>query len=208
VIKSLRRRQPELTEQFHNVLIKIAGPDLETRVNSISSQLAKYTVQLFEQKADAPGSYKPIITKHPGNVPIVTRSELSNKSRGEVVICPSKVAGVEFLTKYNAWGFVNISKRRKPAYLAMYIGRPESSVLYFGEIDRITKPLQSKDELTQIQEKDKSTFVTGKRAVHLKQGTLMKLADPIPLKNNRMAPRGLRYTTLEKLIQSQYFEEL
>lgn len=38
--------------------------------------------------------------------------------------------------------------------------------------------------------------------------TLAKLKDPIPLKSKKTAPRGLRYTTLEKLIQAHNIGEL
>jgi len=46
------------------------------------------------------------------------------------------ISGVEFLKKYNAWGFVTINKR--VPYFALYVGKPESSVLYFGEVESIT----------------------------------------------------------------------
>ena len=208
VINSLRQRQPELIEEFHKVLIKLTGPELEKRVQGISSQLARQTVTLFEEKAEAPLRSMPEVSRSTRDIPTIARRDLSGKQPGEVVLCPSKADGVAFLKKYNAWGFVNISKHRNPEYLTMYIGRPESSVLYFGEIDSITKPLKSKDELIQIQEKDRETFETGKRVVHLKPDTLVKFSNPIPLKNKKMAPRGLRYITLEKLIHSTYVEEL
>ena len=51
-------------------------------------------------------------------------------------------------------------------------------------------------------------FEKGKRVVHLKPGTLVELKDPTPLKHPRKAPRGLRYTTLSKLIKAEYLEDL
>jgi hypothetical protein len=97
---------------------------------------------------------------------------------------------------------------RQVPYFALYVGNPESSVLYFGEVESITKPIASKEDIQKIEEKDIENFPSGKRAIHLKPGTLVKLTDPIPLKNKRIAPRGLRYTTLEKLMNSSYVEEL
>ena len=138
---------------------------------------------------------------------MITRNKLTMKSPGEVVLCPSRVEGVEFLKKYNAWGFVAMSRKHIP-YFALYVGRPESSVLYFGEIESITQPLKSKEDLKRIQEEDTETFETGKRVIHLKQGTLVKFKDPIPVKDKRSAPRGLRYTTLERLIQANHTGEL
>jgi len=100
-----------------------------------------------------------------------------------------------------------MGKRQIP-YFALYVGRPESSVLYFGEIESITQPLKSKEDLVRIQMQDTDTFETGKRVIHLKLGTLMKFRDPIPLKSRKSAPRGLRYTTLEKLTKANSIGEL
>jgi hypothetical protein len=64
------------------------------------------------------------------------------------------------------------------------------------------------DDLQKISQEDMSTFEKGKRVIHLKPRTLVELEDPIPLKNPRKAPRGLRYTTLSKLINAKYLEDL
>jgi len=140
-------------------------------------------------------------------VQLITRDKLAMKPPGDVVFFPSRIEGVEFLKKYNAWGFVTIG-RRQIQYFALYVGRPESSVLYFGEIESITQPLRSKEDLVKIQVQETAMFETGKRVIHLKLGTLTRFKDPIPLKNRRSAPRGLRYTTLEKLIQAECVSDL
>jgi hypothetical protein len=133
-------------------------------------------------------------------VQLITKQELAKKPPGEVVVCPSKVDGIKFLKKYNAWGFVPV--KRHPPYFALYVSKPESSVLYFGEIESISPPLKSKEELVGISDEDMGTFEPGKRFIRLKQGTLVKFKEPIPLKNKNTAPQGLRYTTLEKLVQA------
>lgn len=201
-INNLKKSQLEITEQFKKVLLKITGEEVESRVLDISKKLAEQTVNLFERQIETvpPGPIEK-------EVRLISRKELANKPSGEVIICPSRIEGVEFLKKYNAWGFVSLS-RENMSYFALYVGRPESSVLYFGEIDSITQPLRSKEDLIKIQEKDTKRFEAGKRVIHLKPGTLVKFADPIPLKGKRSAPRGLRYTTLEKLIQANDIGEL
>lgn len=213
VIRLLKQKQQELIEKFTAILLKITGSELEHRVKIVSSQLAQQAIQLFIQKVESPIRYerKGEISKSEisiGEIPTINRRELSLKPSGEVIICPSKVQGVEFLTKYNAWGFVNISKHRRPEYFALYVGRPFSSVLYFGEIDSITKPLESKKELEKIREEDTRLFETGKRVIHLKPGSLVKFKDPIPLKSGKMAPRSLRYTKLDKIVKKSFFEDL
>ena len=200
-IRNLKLKQQQIAEEFKKILLKITGKDAENRVAIISKQLAEQTIHLFEKQVETVTG--PMPTRE---VPLIPRSKLAVKPAGDVVLCPSKIEGVEFLKKYNAWGFVTIG--RKIPYFALYVGRPESSVLYFGEIESITQPLKSKKDLGKIQMQDTETFETGKRVIHLKPRTLVKFEDPIPLKNKRTAPRGLRYTTLEKLMQAQSISEL
>lgn len=201
-IRNLKQKQQEIAEEFKKILLKMTGTEVENRVENISKQLADQTVRLFEKQVET--IPRQISVKE---VQLITRNELTMKSPGEVVLCPSKVEGVEFLKKYNAWGFVTMSRKHIP-YFALYVGKPESSVLYFGEIESITQPLKSKEDLVKIQMQDTETFETGKRVIHLKQGTLVRFKDPIPLKNRRSAPRGLRYTSLEKLIQAECVSDL
>lgn len=201
-IRNLKQKQQEIAEEFKKILLKMTGTEAENRVENISKQLADQTVRLFEKQVET--IPRQISVKE---VQLITRNELTMKSPGEVVLCPSKVEGVEFLKKYNAWGFVTMSRKHIP-YFALYVGKPESSVLYFGEIESITQPLKSKEDLVKIQMQDTETFETGKRVIHLKQGTLVRFKDPIPLKNRRSALRGLRYTTLEKLIKATHTGEL
>lgn len=200
-IRNLKLKQQQIADEFRETLLRITGKDAENRVAIVSKQLAEQSIQLFKKRVET--AIGPMPT---GEISTIARSKLTAKPPGDVVICPSRVEGVEFLKKYNAWGFVTIG-RRIP-YFSLYVGRPESSILYFAEIESITQPLKSKEDLGKIQIQDTETFETGKRVIHLKPGTLVKFEDPIPLKSKRSAPRGLRYTTLEKLVQAQNISEL
>ena len=201
-IRNLRQKQEQLAEEFRKILLKITGKEAKSIIENLSDQLAAQAIQLFEKQSETVP--KETIEK---DIQLVTRKQLETKPSGKVVICPSKIAGVDFLKKYNAWGFVNIREENVP-YFALYVGRPESSVLYFGEIESITKPLESKQDLEKIKEEDIRTFEPGKRVIHLKPGTLAKLADPIPLRNKRFVPKARLYTTLKDLIQANQVEDL
>jgi len=200
-VHNLEQRRQEMAEEFKKILLKITGMDVKNRVENISNQLAEQTVQMFKKTIEAPKHEFEKETKS------ITRNELATKSPGEVVICLSKAEGVEFLKKYNAWGYVSMGKAHVP-YFALYVGKPFSSVLYFGEVESITQPLKSKEDLANIQEQDKELFDVGKRVIHLKPGTLVKFEDPIPLKSRKSAFRGLRYTNLEKLMRAKYIDDL
>lgn len=202
-ITNLKQKHEEAEEDLVNVLLKYTGVQAESRVREISSQLVTQIVQLLEKKVEV----KPPLELEGETRPIY-RKELISKPSGDVVICSSRVEAVEFLKKYNAWGFINISERHSPKYFSLYVGTPNSSVLYFGEIDSITQPLDFMYDLQKISQEEMSTFEKGKQVVYLKPGTLVELKDPIPLKDPRKAPRHLRYTTLSKLIKAEYLEDL
>lgn len=198
-IVNLRQKKKEISDEFKKTLVKAAGAEVETRAESIAKRLADEAVEFFEKESQAP--------PEPGSQKEVTRKDLAVKLAGEVILYPSRIEGVEFLKKYNAWGFVKLRKPDVP-YFALYVGKPESSVLYFGEIESITQPLKSKDDLVKIREEDRAGFEPGKRVIHLKPGTLVKFKDPIPLIDKKKAPRSLMYTTLEKLAQAKNIDEL
>lgn len=200
-IRNLKQKRSQLVEEFQTILLNITGDIVKQRVQNISSQLANQVIQLFETQIQP----KSKIVLHS---PTLLRGEITNLAPGEVIVCPSKPDGVEFLKKYNAWGFINMSDHRRPKYFALYVGSPESSVKYFGVIESITKPIQSKDELTTIQEEDMDTFEKGKRVIHLKPGSLIELGNPIPLISKRRGLRGTKYSTLEKIKSAKKLSDL
>lgn len=203
-IRNIQQKEEELADAFNEVLLRFTGPGVEDRVSSVAIQLSKQATQLFERGVEEGEHRRPI-----GEVLQRKREELGVKEPGEVLLCPSRPEGVAFLKKYNAWGFVRISKGRAPRYFALYVAKPESSVLYFGDIESITQPIQSKQDLHKIQEEDlEKIFETGKRVIHLKPGSLVRFKDPIHLRDRKSAPRGLRYTTLKRLIQADHVGDL
>jgi len=199
---NLEQRRSEIAVELKKILLNITGTEVENQIESLSKQLSEQVIQLFKKQSETDTIETPRIDVHQ-----VSRRQLAMKTPGKVVVCPSRISGVDFLKKYNAWGFVKMREEDIP-YFALYVGRPESSILYFGEIESITKPLKSKEDIVKIQETDVETFEPGTRVIHLKPGTLVKFVDPVPLKNNRFVPKGRLYTTLEKLTQADKIEFL
>jgi hypothetical protein len=200
-IDELKGRREEIAEKFKGDLLEITGSEVENRVAKISSQLADQAIQLFEKSTEPPRS------QEVQEVKLVRREELADKQPGDVVVCTSRAGGIEFVKKYSAWGYVNMA-REDIRYFALYVGAPKSSVLYFAEVESITPPLESKDELGRIKKEDAKSFQRGQRVIHLKLGTLTEFADPIPLENRKAAPRAIRYTTLDKLIEAEKVYDL
>jgi len=103
-------------------------------------------------------------------------------------------------------GFPSQTKLNKHACARAFCH--SSFSMHARDIESITQPLQSRQDLHKIQEEDLETFETGKRVIHLKPGYLVRFKDPIPLRDRRSAPRGLRYTTLKRLIQANHIGDL
>lgn len=200
--QNLEQRRSEILEGFKKVLLNITGTEVENQIESVSKQLSEQVIELFRKQSETATTETPRM-----DVQQISRRRLAMKTPGKVVICPSRISGVDFLKKYNAWGFVKMREEDIP-YFALYVGRPESSILYFGEIESITEPLKSKEDIVKIQETDMETFEPGTRVIRLKPGTLVKFADPVPLKNKRSVPKGRLYTTLKKLTQADNIESL
>ncbi len=100
-----------------------------------------------------------------------------------------------------------ISNEHNPKYFALHVSKPKSTISYFAEIESITQPLKSRDDI-KVSEEDKKTFATGKRVVYMKSGSLIELQNPVPLNNKKLAPRSLRYSSLQKLANAKFVEDL
>lgn len=140
----------------------------------------------------------------------ITRSGLKYNNEDEVIICPSKQDGIDFLKKYNAWGFVTLSDyhSKTAKYLAVYISDPVSSVKYFGEILSVSGRLKLKDEVSWINENDLKEFNVGKRLIILKPGSFRLLNDPIPVGLKRKGLQGKIYSSIGKFVKANNLDEL
>jgi predicted type IV restriction endonuclease len=147
------------------------------------------TIQIISPIATKSVTYGPNLSMN--DLKTISRTALPGNDDDEVVLFSSRESGIDFLLKYNVWGYINI--RHKPKYFAMYVGAPYSGVLFFGEIEKISDDLQNLNDYQFIDEKDRVGFSPGTQIVSLKKGSLMKIKDPIPFESPGMPPRALRY---------------
>ncbi len=136
-----------------------------------------------------------------GQPPILGRSQLAAMHEGEVAICPSQPDGIDFLVKYNAWGFVKLA--RTPKYFALYVSDPVSAIEYFAEVEKIVDPASPDSPVVTNLHEFSQYYGPGKKLVVLKRGKLWKLAEPICRgPERRSVPQGLRYILHSKLAQA------
>lgn len=122
---------------------------------------------------------------------------------GELVVCPSKPEGVDFLVRNYAWGFVRF--KRNPPYFALYVSSPRSRIEYFGEINRIVDPRTDGD--SPLATLDQSRYKDGLRIIQFKPGTLISITRPIPM-GKRKPPQSPMYSTLDKLRKARNVDDL
>ncbi|HDQ05718.1 MAG TPA: hypothetical protein ENN36_03215, partial [Candidatus Bathyarchaeota archaeon] len=134
-------------------------------------------------------------------IPVISRSQLRPLRDGRVVVCTSKLNGVKFLLKYNAWGFVRI--QREPTYFALYVSRPLSRISYFGEVKNIVYPEDFDSPITKEQASQYEKFKEGKKIIVLKPKSLKRLKEGIPKGPLKKLPQGMRYTTFTKFVNAR-----
>lgn len=132
----------------------------------------------------------------------ISRRDIDGPLGATVLVCPARLKfGIDFLFKYEAWAFLRINRR--PDYLALYLTKPISKILYVGEVDRVSPPLSTRSDIEGIADEDLRTFTSGKRIIWLKKGSIRKLSDPIPSGRLGSAPQSPRYTTLKQFISAK-----
>ena len=149
---------------------------------------------------------KPTYVSKSWDISELKRDNIKGSPDDLVAIFPTREEGIEFLKKYSAWGYVKMNK--KPKYLAFYIAKPYSQILFVGEFSYMSEPFNNKDDIKNIDDADKDTFSPGKSIVYLKKGSLVKLSNPISCEQDGYAPQGLFYTTLEKIKKAKNTDEL
>lgn len=206
LITKLEGEKDKLSIEIANVIKRIADKSLHRRIEDVSKEVLADLI--FRLNTSPKESTTVEITKTPftSDINEINRSSIRGSLDDEVAVFPSRESGVEFLNKYRAWGYVKINRQTR--YIALYVGRPYSQVLYFGEVDYITKPFESKEEIRNIEDADKDTFSPGKQVVYLKKNSLVKLSDPIPAGPKGSVPYNLHYTTLGKFKSAKTTKEL
>jgi len=165
-------------------------------------ELVELIQMLVEEAISREGPGLPPLLGSPlVEVPKVSRSSLSDLEEGDIVVCPSRPEGVDFLKRNQAWGFVRI--RREPRYFALYVSSPIHAITHFGEVEKVAEPKDSRVANPEEYE----TYGVGKKVIQLKAGSLKELGDPIT-KGTQPIPQGIWYTTLSKFLRANTLDDL
>lgn len=132
--------------------------------------------------------------------PLIERKSIKSTPNDLILICsgnPSSTEkseklprGVDFLKKYEAWGFLK-PPRRSFDFLALYVTSPESEVKYIAEVKGIFDPSIGGTKIENYSEYP--SYEEGKRVIKLKN--IKKLKDPIPYK--KIAIQHIKYVDMK-----------
>jgi len=160
----------------------------------------------------------PVVVKDLGkNIFEIFRNELQELPEGDVIIVPAQAKinekeawGINYLKKYNIWEAIRINKSKinNIKYIAFYLTKPESRILYFAEVSKI---IDANDEtFRKIHDLPpiKKQYI-GKKAIEIKEGSLRKLKDPIVASSGKGGGiRNVIYTDLQHFISAKNVRDL
>ncbi len=132
-------------------------------------------------------------------LPTISVSELQKLSEGIVLVTPSRLEGINFLKKYNAWGYLRIKKR--PDYLAIYVSRPESKIMYFGKVKKVI--YANKVDNIPVASKD-----IDKKLILLCDDSLRRLEKVIPLGKCPWKAQSTKRVRLSRFIKANSLDDL
>ena len=200
-------RIKEEAQLRHTQIVKLLVPIDTINIGEIIELIEDIVeTRLKEEAVETPTRAKVYERRTEEDLPVASLAELSTLESGEVVVCPSKSDGKDFLIKYNAWGFVHIG--RKPKYLALYVTAPESRISLFGEVEDVIDPSDEHSPLADVYQEFK-TYKEGKKLIVLKPGSLRRLKKGIPLGSERgKVPYSRRYVSLDKFLNARTLDDL
>jgi len=199
-IRKLVEEKEQISVGITNVLRERLGENLQARVENHIPELVDTLIKKLE------GS--PHEIEDAGEIPgeVIRSDLLRDFGDGVVAVHPSRLDGINFLLKYAAWGWVRTKIR--PKFLALYVSRPHSSVLYIGKIREITGPIPDKAHLKGFETEDAKDFKPGKQIIYLERNSIRKLKDPIPMGKAGSQVQNVRYTTMSKIASAKTTEDL
>ncbi len=132
-------------------------------------------------------------------------ASLSTLPEGVVIVCPSKPAGVDWMLRYYAWGYIRISRR--PRYFALYVSDSIRCIRFFGQVDRTVEPSANDSPVRGIYTHDTS-YRSGKKVLLLVHGSLSRLPRDIPLGSKKHILQSPKYYTLSSLRNARSMDDL
>lgn len=132
-------------------------------------------------------------------------ADLDSLPDGELIVCPSKPAGVDWMLRNYAWGYIRI--RRRPKYFALYVTDGTRRVRYFAEVGTIIEPSAEESPVREVYSTDR-TYKPGKKVLLFKPNSLSRLPVEIPLGSNKYILQSPKYYSLSSLRRAKTTDDL
>jgi len=196
IMKHLKREFPDLTRE------RVTGYIAPRLGITLSTQLTKERGTVKGQPKPKP---EPVQASAPTRAEQLPLADLSALAEDQVIVCPSKPAGVDWMFRYYGWGYIRI--RRQPKYFALYVTDGTRRVRYFAMVERIVEPSADDSPVREVYSTDR-TYKPGKKVLLFKRNSLSRLREEIPLGNNRYILQSPKYYTLSSLRKAKTTDDL
>ena len=209
-----------MIENLKNYLSNLKNLEIlkSTVIEKILLENRKFDKKFLEENLEINISLKKeIVNPLPGVEKELFRKELQELPEGDVIIVPAQAKinekedwGINYLKKYNIWEAIRINKSKinNIKYIAFYLTRPESRILYFGEVSKIIDANDETFRKIHNLPPIKKQYI-GKKAIEIKEGSLRKLKDPIVASSGK--GRGIQnvvYTDMQHFISAENVKDL
>jgi len=209
-----------MIENLKNYLSNLKNLEIlkSTVIEKILLENRKFDKKFLEENLEINISLKKeIVNPLAGVEKELFRKELQELPEGDVIIVPAQAKinekedwGINYLKKYNIWEAIRINKSKinNIKYIAFYLTRPESRILYFAEVSKIIDANDETFRKIHNLPPIKKQYI-GKKAIEIKEGSLRKLKDPIVASSGK--GRGIQnvvYTDMQHFISAENVKDL
>lgn len=214
MLQELNKVLPELQEAS----LKLARNRLFAEVRERFPDLTRASIDQFVQErlqlslrtattvppssVANPPSRSPLRLPDAPDFPLLDIDSLPDE---EVVVFPSKPTGIPWMKRYNAWGYVKLS--RLSPYLALYVSGGVGRIRYLAETESIVAPEDPESPVRDAYKTDPS-YERGKMVIVLRRGSIRRLDREIPIGANKSALRTHRFFRLSSFASARTVDDL
>lgn len=189
----------ETLKQYTDKIIEIASDDRDSRDISTKKSIATsdFSIDIRHDTT--------LVNNQTGDplFPVKSCESMPLENSATVGVYPSDFdRGLPFLSKHNAWGFINIASN--PDYFCIYLTNPHQQIQLIGGV----KDIISKKEFTETKNIDRDTrdIADSKKVIVFSE--LYQFENPIPIGESPSRMQGLLYTTLGELRTADTTDDL
>ena len=212
-IRELQKAEQALATRKSEIAASIAESITEETTDVIYQEAEREAKELIDRlgqrlrsdRDDAPSDPKPQPTDGPDSgdpIPEVNLADIDGEDDAHTAVYASDESGIEFLRKYEAWGFISIASQ--PEYFLVYLTRPHQEIRFLGVVEDVVDA----DTFVSAEGIPTDEYQYGDEKKVIVFSELYELETPIPLGDASHRMQGLLYTTLGEARTAESTDDL